>query len=570
MAGIDGADGKAPSWRSLRISLDDEESAERLLLTVVAPWAAGRTADRAVASWFSERAGGHGEQLRVHVLSADDRTMAGLVEAIRSAGPNASGPNASGPAPEMTEDPYVPDAALFGGADGMAVCAEHFGDAARTAVETIRTTPSREKRLRAAAALLLASALATGPDPRKAVQWLRGHASSLAGTADVADARTRAEEDHFRNEAEWRHRHAVTRAETARPTTTTGDWYRQQCAVWTSLTRLREAGRLDGSPGDVLRAFARLLLGRLGLGAHDEAYVAWLVSMDLVSPGPREPFFADSQTSVDRLMHEHSKYFDARLMDQRPDMAGATAEGRQELPPVLARVELGRPSVPGPDVPRFEEVLLARRSAYGSYGGPVTLGQLSALLYYSAGVTARKTMPGADSSYPVRPYPSGGTRYPLRILLYCHAVDGLARGTYLYDPEGHALDQLGDRDIRADLMRMAPATDPRVVFPPKAGGNLHVDDCPLWVFTVADLTFQRLHYGLRSYRLVLQESGHLAQNLALVATWLGKSSVGLGGFYDDTANEALALDGVNSSVVYVHLVGVVRPPSRTDGAIPDA
>ncbi|MFD0430962.1 SagB family peptide dehydrogenase [Streptomyces zhihengii] len=174
-------------------------------------------------------------------------------------------------------------------------------------------------------------------------------------------------------------------------------------------------------------------------------------------------------------------------------------------------------------------------------------------------------MPGADASYPVRPYPSGGTRYPLRVLLHCHDVEGLGRGTYLYDPEGHALELIGDEDIRAELMRMAPATDPSVVFPPKAGGNLHVDDCPLWVFTVADLTFQRLHYGLRSYRLVLQESGHLAQNLALVATWLGKSSVGIGGFYDDTVNAALGLDGVDSSVVYVHLVGAVEPLRRTDG-----
>ncbi|MGH3323541.1 MAG: lantibiotic dehydratase C-terminal domain-containing protein, partial [Streptomyces sp.] len=380
MAGIGGAGDAVPSWSSLHVSLDEDEAyAERLLITAVAPWAAGRAADRGVASWFPERTGAHGE-LRVHVLSADERSTAELVEAIRSAGPNGTGS-----APEVAGLPYEPDTAPFGGAEGFAVCAEHFGDAARTAVETIRATPSREKRLRAAAALLLASALATGPDPRKAVQWLRGHASSLAGLADVADARSSAEEDHFRNEAEWRHRHAATRAETALTTTTTGAWYRQQCAVWTSLTRLREAGRLELTPGEVLRAFTRLLFDQLGLGAHDEAYAAWLVSMDLVSPGPREPFFADSQTSVDRLMHEHSKYFDARLMDQRPDMPGATAEGRQELPAVLSRVDLERPSAPGPDVPRFEEVLLARRSAYGYYGGPVTLDELGALLYFSAG-----------------------------------------------------------------------------------------------------------------------------------------------------------------------------------------
>ncbi len=566
MAGMDGTGNALTSWRSLHIALDkDEELAERLLATVIAPWAAGRTAAGALASWIPERTGADGGQLRVHLLSADDRSAAALAEVVRS----AVSADATGPVPEMAELPLAFDAAPFGGSGGLALCAEHFAGAARTAVETIRATPSREKRLRAAAALLLASALAAEPEPRKAVGWLRGHASALAGTVDVADARGRAEGDHFRNEAEWRRRHAATRAETTRPTTTTGAWYGQQCALLASLGPLREVGGLDLAPGDVLRTFARLLFGQLGLDAHDEAYAAWLVSMDLLSPGPREPYFDDSPASVDRLTHEYGKYFGARLMDQRPDMPGATAEGRQELPPTLARIELERPA-PGPDAPAFEEVLLARRSAYGYYGGPVTLGELGALLYFSAGVTARKTMPGADHSYPVRPYPSGGTRYPLRVLLYCHAVEGLERGTYLYDPQDHALERIGDRDICADLMRMAPATDPRVVFPPKAGGNLQVDDCPLWIFTVADLTFQRLHYGLRSYRLVMQESGHLAQNLALVATWLGKSSVGLGGFYDDTANEALALDGVNSSVVYVHLVGVVQPPPRPVGAGADA
>ncbi|GHA44228.1 hypothetical protein GCM10010329_78790 [Streptomyces spiroverticillatus] len=571
MAGIRGPENAPTSWRSLHIALDKdidknddvgvgkdlgEEAgrAERLLLTVVAPWAAARTAAGDLTGWFPERTALDGGRLCVHLLSTDEKCAADLAEAVRAAA------DAEGRVPESSEFPYEPDAAPFGGAAGLALCAPHFGAATRVAVEVIRAAPSREKRLRAAAALLLASALAAEPEPRAAVAWLRGHASVLAGTVDVADARGRAEQDHFRNEAEWRRRHAVTREETARPTTTTGAWYQQQCALLAPLGLLREAGELELPPGEVLRAFARRLFGQLGLDALDEAYAAWLVSMDLVSPGPREPYFADSPAAVDRLTHEYGKYFGARLMDQRPDMPGARDVGRQELGPVLARIELERHVPSGPDVLPFEQVLLERRSAYGYYGGPVTLGELGTLLHHAAGVTAQKTMPGADEAYPVRPYPSGGTRYPLRVLLYCHDVAGLPRGTYLYDPQGHALEQLGDRDICADLMRMAPATDPRVSFPPKAGGNLHVDDCPLWIFTVADLTFQRLHYGLRSYRLVLQESGHLAQNLALVATWLGKSSVGLGGFYDDTVNEALALDGVNSSVVYVHLVGVVQPP----------
>ncbi|WP_181446499.1 SagB family peptide dehydrogenase [Streptomyces sp. NTH33] len=554
MARADGTEGAAERWHSLRVALGkDEALAERLLLGTVAPWAAAREVAGDVRGWFAERTDEDGGHLTFRLYGPDGRALAPLGDALRAA---VTDPAAvvDGAAAAQTG----PDTGPFGGGEGFARCVPHLARTARTALAVLVATPSREKRLRAAAALLLASATAADPEPRRAASWLRTHTSTLA--ADRHAARSGAEQDHFRNEAEWRQRHAATRAELALPGTTAGDWYRDQCALRAALAPAYEAGLLTAAPGEVLRTFARLLMNQLGLTAQDEAYAAWLVSMDLVSGGPRVPYFADTQLSPDRLLHEHGKFFDARLTDQRPDMPGATAEGRQELPPPLARVALERPAAPAGALP-FEEVLLARRSAYGTYRGPFTLGDLSALLYFSAGVTAHKTMPGADSSYPVRPYPSGGTRYPLRILLYCHDVEGLERGAYLYDPEGHALDRIGDQDICAELVRMAPATDPSVVFPPKAGGNLHVDDCPLWVFTVADLTFQRLHYGLRSYRLVLQESGHLAQNLALVATWLGKSSVGIGGFYDDTVNAALGLDGVDSSVLYVHLVGVVEPPS---------
>ncbi|MEW2554246.1 SagB family peptide dehydrogenase [Streptomyces zhihengii] len=553
MARAHGTEGTAGRRHSLGVALDkDGALAERLLLAAVAPWAAAREAAGDGRGWFAERTDEDGGRLTVHLHGPDDGALAALGDALRAAVPDPAAVDAgpvAGPGP---------DTAPFGGDEGFARCLPHLASTARTALAVLRATPSREKRLRAAAALLLASATAARPEPRHAASWLRTHTSTLA--TDRHAARSAAEQDHFRNEAEWRQRHAATRAELALPGTTVGDWYRDQCALLAALAPAHGAGLLTAAPGEVLRTVARLLANHLGLTAQDEAYAAWLVSMDLVSGGPRVPYFADTQLAPDRLLHEHGKFFDARLMDQRPDMPGATAEGRQELPPPLARIALERPAVPA-GAPAFEEVLLARRSAYGTYRGPFTLGDLGTLLYFSAGVTARKTMPGADASYPVRPYPSGGTRYPLRVLLHCHDVEGLGRGTYLYDPEGHALELIGDEDIRAELMRMAPATDPSVVFPPKAGGNLHVDDCPLWVFTVADLTFQRLHYGLRSYRLVLQESGHLAQNLALVATWLGKSSVGIGGFYDDTVNAALGLDGVDSSVVYVHLVGAVEPPS---------
>jgi SagB-type dehydrogenase family enzyme len=525
-------------WRSVDVSADD---VERLLLSTVHPWVTG-----AAESWFVDR---DDAGLSLRLRGAGDEALADLRGLVES----------SGHGTVAAERAYLPDTARCGGRHGVAVCEEHFAASSEIAVRVIGRTPSPAKRLRAAGRLLLASAWATGTAWNGHVAWLRAHARSLGGISEVARARGAAEAAYLRNEAEWLRHVDRVRADVAVPGTVVGTWYALQCATWSRLTALERAGRLDAPAETVFRWLTRSTNARLGVAPEDEARAAWLLSLPLVAPGPREPYFADDPASVDRQTHEQSKYFSLRLPDQAPDLAGATAEGRQELGPPLTTVPLPRPAGPHPSAPPLEQVLLARRSAYGRYRGPFTLDELGTLLYYSAAETAEKTMPGTDAGFGVRTYPSGGSRYPLRLLLYCHDVGDVPRGLYFYDPAAHALDQLVDRDLSADLMRISVATDPDVARPPKAGGGLSLADCPLWIFTVADLTYQRLHYGLRSYRLVLQESGHLAQNLALVATWLGKSSVGLGGFFDDVANQALGLDGVDSAVLYVHPVGVTDP-----------
>jgi thiopeptide-type bacteriocin biosynthesis protein len=526
-------------WRSVEVAAGD---AERVLLSTVRTWATGARHGGTVESWFVDR---HENGLSLRLRGASDADVAALAGLVESAEPGAV----------ATERAYRPDTAWCGGPYGVTVCEEHFAASSEIAIQVIGETPSPVKRLRAAGRFLLASAWATGSGWNGHVAWLRGHACALAGIAAVTRARGEAETTYARNEAEWLRHVEQVRTEVATPSTVAGTWYALQSATWSRLTALARAGRLDVPAETVFRRLVRMTNARLGVTLEDEAQVTWLLSLPLAAPGPHEPFFADGAASVDRQTHEQSKYILTRLRDQAPDLVGATAEGRQDLGPSLGTVPLPRPAGPHPSAPSLEEVLLARRSAYGRYHGPLTLDELGALLYYAAAETAEKTMPGADAALRVRTYPSGGGRYPLRLLVYCHAVDGVARGLYLYDPVAHALDRLGDQDISRDLMRLSGATDPDVPKPPKAGGGLGLADCPLWIFTVADLTYQRLHYGLRSYRLVLQESGHLAQNLALVATWLRKASVGLGGFYDDMVNQTLCLDGVNSAVVYVHVVG---------------
>jgi SagB-type dehydrogenase family enzyme len=51
-------------------------------------------------------------------------------------------------------------------------------------------------------------------------------------------------------------------------------------------------------------------------------------------------------------------------------------------------------------------------------------------------------------------------------------------------------------------------------------------------------------YGVRGYRFLLLEAGHIMQNICLVSTSEGLGTLPLGGFYDDILSELLELDPV--------------------------
>ncbi|MFD2764833.1 SagB family peptide dehydrogenase [Micromonospora eburnea] len=444
----------------------------------------------------------------------------------------------------------------------------HLAGAAELEQAVWASARSAPTRLRAAAGLLLAAVVATGLNWAQSLAWLRGDADPATDTPDEGrtprisgpEGRAAAEAAFLRNEAEWTAWYRRTREEIGSSGTELGQWRRHLCDTLADLRRLERANRLDAPSGSIFRRLVGLHQERLGLTAAERAQAGWLVSLVLLRSAPRGPFFADGPQALDRRLHEETKYALATIIDQMPDLVGAGTEGRQPLPTRGTPLPLARPDAPPSDLPGLAEALLARRSAYGTYEGPLSADELGRLLFYSAAVTGEKTMPGAEAPLSVRPHPSGGSRYPIRLLLYCHDVQGVPRGLYLHDAEAHALLPLDDRDLTGELIPAVPATDPRLPAT-KAGGKIDAAGCPLWVFLVADLTYQRLHYGLRSYRLVLLEGGHVAQNLSLVSAGLGLSSVGLCGFYDDALHGALGLDGVNSAVLYTYLVGRVTAPA---------
>ncbi len=107
--------------------------------------------------------------------------------------------------------------------------------------------------------------------------------------------------------------------------------------------------------------------------------------------------------------------------------------------------------------PRFdgrvsvEKALKERRSVRKFADKPITLADVSQLLWAAYGVTMSK--PGMPDFLRggLKTAPSAGARYPLELYLVACNVTGLPAGIYRYDPANHNLVKLAAGDFRDSL-----------------------------------------------------------------------------------------------------------------------
>ena len=196
---------------------------------------------------------------------------------------------------------------------------------------------------------------------------------------------------------------------------------------------------------------------------------------------------------------------------------------------------------------------LSRRRSQRVYdGAPISLQELSTLLGTGLGISG--TLHSDATQNPVRAYPSGGGLYPVEI--YVAVINGdseLDEGLYYYVAEEHAL-RILDEDV-TDVIDDA-------FIPPEQMDPKESAICLL--FTGA---FWRTYtkYGPRGYRFVLQESGHIGQNVQLVADALGYGSVPIAAVQERQIEEMLGINGVDEALIYSMFVG---SPQQTPNAQP--
>jgi SagB-type dehydrogenase family enzyme len=181
-----------------------------------------------------------------------------------------------------------------------------------------------------------------------------------------------------------------------------------------------------------------------------------------------------------------------------------------------------------------EESLLKRRSVRSYKKEPLTLEEVSQLVWAAQGVTA-------GGGY--RTAPSGGAAYPLELYVVVGEVAGLSEGIYRYRPGEHELVKTADGDKRGELARAALGQS----FIKKAPINL-----------VVSAVYSRItsRYGQRGIQYALNEAGHVGQNVHLQCVSLGLGTVMVGAFQEDEVSQAMQMKS-EETPIYIMPIGKV-------------
>jgi SagB-type dehydrogenase family enzyme len=186
----------------------------------------------------------------------------------------------------------------------------------------------------------------------------------------------------------------------------------------------------------------------------------------------------------------------------------------------------------------LEETIKKRRSVRNYSGKPLTLLQLSQLLFSAQGIT------GSMYDQPLRTAPSAGALYPFEVYVVVNNVTGVSQGIYHYAVLSHSLELIKAGNFRKEItsagLKQEMLGDSDVTF-------------------VLSAIFDRVRhkYGERGFRYTYIEAGHISQNIYLQATSLGLGSVSIGAFIDKEINRLIGVDGQKEAVIYLHAAGAL-------------
>lgn len=198
-------------------------------------------------------------------------------------------------------------------------------------------------------------------------------------------------------------------------------------------------------------------------------------------------------------------------MQTDDEVSVGTTKGFQITLPMPVRK--GRVSV--------EEAIARRQSVRAYRSEPLTLSQLSQLLWAAQGLVGggRRTAPSAGASYPLEIF----------VFISCGGVERLDAGIYRYNSEAHSLTIHKPGDFLKELARAAL-------------DQSFIAQAPLNILVAAIYERTSRIYGRRAERYVPMEVGHVGQNIHLQAEALALGTVVIGAFDDEEVARVLSAE----------------------------
>lgn len=224
-------------------------------------------------------------------------------------------------------------------------------------------------------------------------------------------------------------------------------------------------------------------------------------------------------------------------MPPRTKPAQGQAQTVAWIPQPGNRAKLAVPE--GGEAGSLHTALAGRRSVREYQDRPVTIDQVSRLLWAAQGVT------GVGG---LRTAPSAGAVYPLKAYLIASQVEGLTPGVYRHEPDTNELAFIEKGDRRKILYQAAM-------------GQECVKMSPAAVLLVSWDKRMKGEFGDHAEKLILIECGHAAQNFLLEAVVLGLGGIGLAKFDVDAMRAAVAFR-TDEEPRYLLLAGYPGVPAK--------
>ena len=183
----------------------------------------------------------------------------------------------------------------------------------------------------------------------------------------------------------------------------------------------------------------------------------------------------------------------------------------------------------------IEKAIRERRSVRSFKESPLTLAEVSQLLWAAQGITSPRGL---------RTAPSAGALYPLEMYLVAGNVDALPDGVYHYRPIRHELVRVIAGDKRPELFAAAL-------------GQSSVRNAAAVIVFVAVYERTTGKYGVRGIQYAHMETGHAAQNVSLQAVPLSLGTVVIGAFQDAEVRKVLKVPD-REQPLYVMPVGRLK------------